>query len=209
MQLNQRINAFVALGQEMNEMAQKPELYADLFALTYGHNKWFDQTQVCFALEQWADQLTQRNLEEWLAPYKTEFIGGKTIALVLAGNLPLVGFHDILSSLISGHNILCKSSSKDPVLTKFILEKLRRIEPRFKPFIQWTDGPLKNFDGVIATGSNNSALHFEYYFKNYPNIIRKKPNECCCFKRGRTPGTIERFGPRYFSIFRFRMSQCF
>jgi hypothetical protein len=201
MQLNQRINAFVALGHEINKMAHKPESYVDLFALTYGHNKWFDQTQVCFALAQWADQLTQRNLEEWLVPYKTEFIGGKTIALVLAGNIPLVGFHDILSALISGHNIQCKSSSKDPVLTKFILEKLLRIEPRFNPFIQWMDGPLKNFDGVIATGSNNSALHFEHYFKNYPNIIRKNRTSIAVLKGDERPEQLSALAQDIFRYF--------
>ena len=201
MQLNQRINAFVTLGHEMNKMAQKPELYADLFALTYGHNKWFDQSHLCFALEQWAEQLTQENLETWLAPYQTEFIGGKTIALVLAGNIPLVGFHDILSALISGHSILCKSSSKDPVLTQYILEQLTRIEPGFKALIQWSDGPLKNFDGVIATGSNNSALHFEHYFKNYPSIIRKNRTSVAVLKGDERPEQLSALAQDIFRYF--------
>ena len=182
MQLNQRINAFVALGREMGKMAQKPELYADLFARTYGHNKWFDPSQIGFALQQWSEQLTQKSLDQWVAHYQSEFTGGKTIALVLAGNIPLVGFHDILSGLISGHKIVCKSSSKDPVLTQYVLEKLISIEPKFEPYIQWANGPLKGFDGVIATGSNNSALHFEHYFKNYPHIIRKNRTSVAVLK---------------------------
>jgi len=99
--------------------------------------------------------------------------GRKTVALILAGNIPLVGFHDILTTLISGHRIKCKTSSKDPILTRLIFERLIVIEPAFAEFIHWSEGPLDNFDAVIATGSNNSAFHFEQYFKNYPHIIRK------------------------------------
>lgn len=173
MQLNQRITAFTKLGQEMGKMAQQPELYAQLFAEIHAHNKWFDQEHIILALSQWSEQLTIKRLNQWIKDYDNHKNEVKTIALVLAGNIPLVGFHDILSALISGHKILCKSSSKDPVLTKYVLNKLVSIEPEFKSYIKWTDGPLKDFDGVIATGSNNSAMHFEHYFKNYPNIIRK------------------------------------
>lgn len=173
MQLNQRIDAFVALGQHMAEMAQQPELYTDLFSEIYGHNKWFDQDHVNLALTEWSKQLTKEVLSPWINHYQDRSNSVKIIAVVLAGNIPLVGFHDLLSVLISGHKILCKASSKDPVLTKYILNKLLAIEPEFATYIQWAEGPLKNFDGVIATGSNNSAMHFEHYFKNYPSIIRK------------------------------------
>jgi len=173
MQLNQRITAFVNLGLEMDQMVKKPELYHDLFTEIYGHNKWFDQPHVMHSLTQWSLQLTEDHLNRWLNDYDQKETGIKTIALILAGNIPLVGFHDILSALICGHKILCKSSSKDPVLTQYILNKLLEIEPEFKPYIAWADGPLKGFDAVIATGSNNSAMHFEHYFKNYPSIIRK------------------------------------
>ncbi len=186
MQLNQRINAFVTLGLEMGKMAKEPELYADLFNDTYSHNKWFDQVHLCFALGQWSQQLTPEALQSWIEPYAEQFNGVKTIALVLAGNIPLVGFHDILSALISGHKILCKSSSKDPILTRFILDKLIAIESEFGSLIQWTEGPLKNFDGVIATGSNNSAMHFEHYFKNYPSIIRKNRTSVAVLTGGET-----------------------
>jgi len=190
MQLTRRINAFVLLGQEMNQMAQNPELQSELFTSIYNHNKWFDQKHLCYALEQWSEQLTHEHLIDWLSPYQDALNGGKTIGLVLAGNIPLVGFHDILSALISGHEVVCKLSSKDPILTKFILDKLIAIEPQFKQSIQWTEGTLEGFDGVIATGSNNSAMHFKHYFKNYPSIIRKNRTSVALLQGDETPDQL-------------------
>ncbi len=173
MQLSQRINAFVTLGQQLGNIAQQPQQYGDLFARIQGHNQWFDPKHITLALLEWSKQLNHKALKDWTQSLPQQAAQVKTIALVLAGNIPLVGFHDILTALISGHKIQCKLSSKDPVLTRYIVEQLLAIEPDFESFVQWTDGPLKNFDAVIATGSNNSAMHFEHYFKNYPSIIRK------------------------------------
>ena len=94
----------------------------------------------------------------------------------MAGNIPLVGFHDFLSVLISGHNVIVKQSSNDKHLLPFIAKFLEHIEPNFKGRIYFTDEKLRNFDAVIATGSNNTARYFEYYFKNKPSIIRNNRN---------------------------------
>lgn len=201
MQLNQRINAFVKLGQEMGKIGNEPESYPDLYSEIYGHNKWFDQEHVSLALLEWSKQLSKQALYRWTKDYCQTSNGVKTIALILAGNIPLVGFHDILSVLISGHKILCKSSSKDPVLTRFILSRLEIIEPQFAPFIAWAEGPLKNFDGVIATGSNNSAMHFEHYFKNYPKIIRKNRTSAAVLSGEESPEQLEALAKDIFQYF--------
>jgi len=90
----------------------------------------------------------------------------------MAGNLPLVGFHDMLSVLIGGHRFIGKTSSKDPVLPNLLKDLLIQIEPGFEPFIQLTSERFNSIDAVIATGSSNSSKYFDHYFSKYPNIIR-------------------------------------
>jgi hypothetical protein len=94
----------------------------------------------------------------------------------LAGNIPLVGFHDLLSVLISGHKALVKTSSNDQHLLKFLVQYLISLDQRFSEKITFVEGKLEGFDVVIATGSNNTARYFEYYFSSKPNIIRKNRN---------------------------------
>ena len=94
----------------------------------------------------------------------------------MAGNIPLVGFHDFLSVLISGNKVLAKLSSNDKVFLPLIAKYLERVEFKFKGRISFTDEKLENFDSVIATGSDNTARYFDYYFGKHPNIIRKNRN---------------------------------
>ncbi|MBC8645014.1 hypothetical protein H9W95_16215 [Flavobacterium lindanitolerans] len=124
----------------------------------------------------WAEALTKENLNQWLSKYNLENVGGKTVGLVLAGNIPLVGFHDFLSVLISGHKVLVKTSSNDQHLLPFLAKYIMAVEPKMAEYIIFTEGKLENFDAVIATGSNNTARYFEYYFKDKPSIIRKNRN---------------------------------
>jgi hypothetical protein len=115
-------------------------------------------------------------LNKWLTPYDFSNTNIKKVGLVLAGNIPLVGFHDFLSVLISGHDVLVKTSSNDQYLLKFLAKYLIAIEPKFNSKITFVEGKLEGFDAVIATGSNNTARYFEYYFKDKPSIIRKNRN---------------------------------
>ena len=94
----------------------------------------------------------------------------------MAGNIPLVGFHDFLSVLISGHSVLVKQSSNDKHLLPFLAKYLEYVEEDFKGKITFTEEKLTDFDAIIATGSDNTARYFEFYFKNKPNIIRKSRN---------------------------------
>ncbi len=119
----------------------------------------------------------------------------------LAGNIPLVGFHDFLSVLISGHNVIAKTSSKDKDLILFIGNILCSLNKEFAEKITFTEGILKNFDTVIATGSDNSSRYFEYYFGKYPHIIRKNRNSIAIIDGTETDSELYALGTDVFSYF--------
>ncbi|WP_460219001.1 acyl-CoA reductase [Psychroserpens sp. MEBiC05023] len=190
MDLQQRINAFVKLGdflsQFNNEGIQKKdnipnnEMFFDGFVhqikIAQEHNGWFTKENILFALEGWSNQLKNKNINTWILKYKFNSECLKTIAIIMAGNIPLVGFHDFLSVLICGQKVLVKQSSNDKHLLPFLAKYLEYVEPEFKDRISFTEEKLENFDAVIATGSDNTARYFEYYFKDKPSIIRKNRN---------------------------------
>lgn len=190
MNLQQRINAFVKLGEFLsqfsNEIIQKKENieYNELFFEGFKHqlklaeenNGWFSKENVAFAIKGWVDSLTHKNLNTWLSNYNITVRDPKKVAIIMAGNIPLVGFHDFLSVLISGHRALIKQSSNDRHLLPYLVKYLEMVEPSFNGFITFTNEKLDGFDAVIATGSNNTARYFEYYFKDKPSIIRNNRN---------------------------------
>lgn len=134
-------------------------------------NPWFTPGSIACALNSIKNLLSSEELTRWLQSYP-EPRQLRKIALVMAGNIPLVGFHDLLCVLISGHTAVVKLSSKDRYLVSYIIEKLLNIEPGFSSRIIVAE-QLKGFDAVIATGSDNSARYFDYYFGKYPHIIRR------------------------------------
>jgi hypothetical protein len=150
--------------------------FANLIELSQSHNGWFTPEQVYFSIQSWAKALTETNLNQWLSNYDFSKTASKKVGLVLAGNIPLVGFHDFLSVLISGHDVLVKTSSNDQHLLKFLAKYLVTIQPELNSKITFVEGKLEGFDAVIATGSNNTARYFEFYFKDKPSIIRKNRN---------------------------------
>jgi len=187
--LAQRIQAFVKLGDffrdyihsksedsTTNPLAQWFEEFDEIIEQAGYKNGWFTKENIHFAITSWGDLLTEDSLEEWIAPYSLEIGTPKKIAVIMAGNIPLVGFHDFLSILITGHAVIIKPASNDTILLPFIIKILEEFEPDFKTKIEITKGQLTKFDGVIATGSNNTARYFEYYFGSKPNIIRKSRN---------------------------------
>ncbi|MBO9570918.1 MAG: acyl-CoA reductase [Chitinophagaceae bacterium] len=133
-------------------------------------NAWFIPEFVSFQLEHVGKEyLDEENLRRWISGY-TPSTSNKTIGIIMAGNIPLAGIHDFISAFIAGHNILVKPSSKDFILIKTIIDKLKEWEPSLNIHIAQQ---LKNCDAYIATGSNNSARYFDYYFSKYPHIIRR------------------------------------
>lgn len=190
MTLEHKKNIFAELGKFLSQFSENESIkkenvlhndlffndFLDLIELSQSHNGWYTPEQVYFAIRSWAEALTKENLNQWLSKYNLENVGGKTVGLVLAGNIPLVGFHDFLSVLISGHKVLVKTSSSDQHLLPFLAKYIMAVEPKMAEYITFTEGKLENFDAVIATGSNNTARYFEYYFKDKPSIIRKNRN---------------------------------
>lgn len=175
--------------------------FEDLIELSVSHNGWFTKNEVCFAIQSWSKALTEDNLNQWLTPYNLNYTEPKNVGMVLAGNIPLVGFHDFLSVLISGHNALVKTSSNDQHLIQFLAKYLIALDERFGKKITFVEGKLENFDAVIATGSNNTARYFEHYFKNKPNIIRKNRNSVAILTGAETKDELEALGEDIFRYF--------
>lgn len=179
-ELGHFLSQFKENSTKRNEKVKNNDLFfdkmVDLIQVSQSHNGWFTPENIYFALDSWATALTEENLTEWLSNYDFSTAEPKNVGLILAGNIPLVGFHDLLSVLISGHKAIIKLSSNDQYLIKFIVDYLISLDERFKERVTFTEGKLENFDAVIATGSNNTARYFEYYFKDKPSIIRKNRN---------------------------------
>lgn len=175
MNLNQRLKGLSAckifLQSFLNNPSSNPALF-QATQLAYRHNNWFTIEHIHHAFRGIIHYLDKKSLEEWTKDVK-EPQKMKHVAIIMAGNIPMVGFHDVLSVLISGHHAILKMSSKDKHLWPVFIEELLKIEPKFKQHLSFSEKNLDGFDAIIATGSNSSALHFEQYFGGYPNIIRK------------------------------------
>jgi len=168
MNLQQRIDAFKLLGQKIQNgfSAKIP------YSLIKAKNAWFTKENIDLALSSISkSMLNEANLKGWLSDYSISN-KEKAVAVILAGNIPAVGFHDVLCILAVGYKAQIKVSSKDPILIPLLLNELVEIEPQFKKHIEIVDS-LKSFDAVIATGSNNTSIYFNHYFEKYPHIIRR------------------------------------
>lgn len=183
MNLNERIEAFAVLGNKIGQLIndannQKNQEGINYFLSETSSNEWYTWNNIKYALNSISKNLTIENLNLWLETYPDSAIynNKKKIGLVTAGNIPLVGFHDVLCILIGGHELVIKHSSKDEKLMNKLLNILIDINPEFKKLIHVEKKLLKGFDAVIATGSDNTSKYFEYYFAKYPHIIRKNRN---------------------------------
>ena len=173
MNLQARIKGFVALGHQLSDPNNTLLNEAKLEA--YRQNAWFLPEFIDQAILQIREQfLDQSAIEAWTAAYPSisNEATNLKVGIVMAGNIPLVGFHDLLSTLIAGHTAIVKRSSKDQVLMDFIIKSLIHIDPKFEAQILVQE-QLKNCDAYIATGGNTAGNYFEYYFGKFPHIIRK------------------------------------
>ena len=173
MNLQARIKGFVTLGQQLSDTNNTQLIEAKSAA--YQQNAWFLPEFIDQAIQQIREQfLQQKALEEWTAAYPSlsDNPTHLKVGIVMAGNIPLVGFHDLLSTLIAGHTAVVKRSSKDQVLMDFIIASLIKINQAFETQILVQE-QLKNCDAYIATGGNTAGNYFEYYFGKFPHIIRK------------------------------------
>jgi hypothetical protein len=215
MTLEHKKNIFVELGKFLSQFSENDcvkketvlgnDLFFDdcihLIQLSQSHNGWYTPENVYFSIQSWAKALTEENLNQWLSAYTIAGAEPKNIALILAGNIPLVGFHDFLSVLITGNNVLVKTSSNDQHLLPFLAKYIIAIEPKFADKITFVEGKLENFDAVIATGSTNTARYFEYYFKDKPSIIRKSRNSIAILNGKETKEQLIALGEDIFRYF--------
>ncbi|CAA9265612.1 MAG: hypothetical protein AVDCRST_MAG95-2509 [uncultured Adhaeribacter sp.] len=170
MLLETRLQAFVQLGHQLQSLTQ--EQVQELALNARRQNAWFDEANVSHALHGVVALLHEAKLRSWLAPYDLTAVKPQKIGVVMAGNIPLVGFHDLLAVLLSGHYLYAKLSADDTFLPQWLAQQLITIEPALAEYIHFVP-LLKNVDAVIATGSDNTARYFEYYFAKKPHIIRR------------------------------------
>jgi hypothetical protein len=208
-ELGKFLSQFSEITNTRNESVLGNDMFFDdfikLIHLSQSHNGWYTPEQVYFAIKSWSDALTEENIDKWLSQYVSDFTednkNEKNVALILAGNIPLVGFHDFLSVLITGNSALIKTSSNDQHLLPFLAKYLIFVDGNLKDKITFVEGKLENFDTVIATGSNNTARYFEYYFKDRPSIIRKNRNSAAVLNGKETHEELEALGEDIFRYF--------
>lgn len=199
MTLEQRISAFTKLGNHLSNLSE--EGFESLALQARLENPWFTPENVKRSLTGVIQYLQDDKLTRWTSAYTFNQKEPKEVALVLAGNIPLVGFHDLLCVLISGHHAQLKLSSKDSKLIQYLIKHLLWFEPDLEKVITIKENKLEDFDAVIATGSDNSARYFEYYFGRYPNIIRKNRSSCVILTGNESGKEIEALGDDIFSYF--------
>lgn len=187
MDLEQRIDHFRLLGEVMGAIGEgrdwpgfdiglNEEEYQDLVQLVKAqvhHNGWFTEGEVRRALKAWSAELKADKLKKWLSAYELKKSDKKSVGIVMAGNIPMVGFHDLLSTLMAGHKALVKTSKDDDQLVRSFFKVLTHFDGTWKDEVEWVEGPMKGHHAVIATGSNNTSRYFEHYFSGVPHIIRK------------------------------------
>ncbi len=213
MSLEKRINAFVQLGLFLKQFGTNTKeasltilndaFYSDFEALILrqkAYNGWFTKENVITSITEISNSLSKNNLNSWLSKYTIENHSKKNIGVIMAGNIPLVGFHDMLCVLITGNKLQAKLSSDDNTLLKKIAEILVFIDPIMEDMITFNDR-LEGFDAVIATGSNNTARYFEQYFGKYPHIIRKNRNSVAILNEKDGVEEIRALGSDIFQYF--------
>lgn len=199
MNSDQRITTLAKWGQYMSKDLNYQE---DLWQQAQAENGWFTAESIKTASQAIITAMLQeKQLEQWLGRYpSSSATSPKTIGLVLAGNLPLVGFHDVLCVLASGHKAQVKMSSKDKVLLPYWIERLAEIDSTLAGRVQFVDR-LEGFDAVIATGNNNSARYFNYYFGKVPHIIRKNRSAAAILTGEESPAEMAALGQDMFTYF--------
>ncbi len=198
MKLSERIDAFCRLGEAIRNLT-----LSDRNALAEkagNENGWFTQDNVMRSLKGIEALLAPKKLESWALSYSPEPTTIKTIGVAMAGNIPLVGFHDFLCVLMAGHRLKAKPSTRDTILLKLVFAKLHELEPRFAECTSFED-TLKGVDAMIATGNDNTARYFEYYFRNIPHIIRKNRASCAVVQGWETAEEFALLGEDVFSYF--------
>lgn len=207
------VNGFIRLSDKFSELAsvadavhrgEKPENseLEELVLKARTHNGWFDPNEISFALKEWSKALSDESqIEEWIGKEQgLSHTMAKKVGVVMAGNIPLVGLHDALSVLFTGHYLMAKLSTDDKVLMTWVLDQILLVFPELKERVLRVER-LNEADAVIATGSDNTARYFDYYFGNKPNIIRKNRTSVAVLTGDETEEQLKALGEDLFRYF--------
>jgi Acyl-CoA reductase (LuxC) len=200
MNLQHRINLLSRLGEYIlsgNEQWAEAKIKAGQI------NGWFIPEFTNLAAENIARRFLQKDLiEQWTKKYdlRSTLDNPKKVGIIMAGNIPMVGFHDLLAVFISGHKAMIKLSSKDETLIKHLADKLVEWDPETSSFIRFEE-MLKGCDAYIATGSNNSSRYFEYYFGKYSHIIRRNKTSVAILSGNETTDELEKLADDVYLFF--------
>jgi hypothetical protein len=200
MELKERAEVLGLLGKELRRVVKEnDETYDTVCRQAYLKNNWFTKEAVDQSLIAWADALEPYSLSDWIWRYRI-LNSEKKVGVINAGNIPLVGLHDMLSIFISGNIYSGKNSSHNQLLLPYVSSLLQKINPSIGSRISFTE-KLSGFDAVIATGSNQSAQYFESYFGKYPHIIRKNRNGVGVLSGNESKDDLEMLGKDIFQYF--------
>ncbi|MCW5911169.1 MAG: acyl-CoA reductase [Cyclobacteriaceae bacterium] len=197
MNLNSRIEAFTELGNRITNLKHAKK--ESIFTHASQNNAWFTPPSVEAALSGISHFLRAQTLQTWLGRYQLTDVS-KTVGIAMAGNIPLVGFHDLLCVLISGHKAMIKPSAQDNYLVELLIKWLIEIEPGFANRIQ-IEERLNKAEAMVATGSDNTSRYFEYYFRNLPHIIRKNRSSCAIIMGEEPADELQKLGTDVFTYF--------
>ena len=186
------------INTDSQNFTEEQRCFSALLRRAEIENPWFTQENVKFCFQNWADNLVAENIDSWVKNYRFSD-GGKKIGLILAGNIPLVGFHDVICVMLSHHIPVIKLSSKDQLILPFLLKKWSEF---YEGTLEYHFVErLENYDAVIATGSNNTAKYLEYYFKNSLSIIRKNRTSVAVLKGDETDEQLQLLAEDIFRYF--------
>lgn len=204
MNVEKRKKTLVELGKRLIAIAEgkTPEHWAAAIRLAHTKNGWFTEENVRTALVGLSSMLEESKVDQWLSTYRIdEKEKLKTVGVVMAGNIPLVGFHDLLCVLITGNKAKVKCASTDDQLPVALLNELKEIDAELAERVEIVDWKLSSFDAVLATGSDNSARSFEYYFGKYPSIIRKNRSSVAVLNGSESQDDLMALGRDIFRYF--------
>lgn len=198
MTLSERLFTFIQLGEKLKSLSQNESVQLSQSAGV--KNGWFTPESVERSLQGIAHLLDEEKLKKWISEYKLELEVPRIVGVVMSGNIPMVGFHDLLCVLLSGNMAAIKMSSNDDVLVRRMIDWIVKIEPRFKRNIEIRER-LNQVDAVIATGGDNTSRYFHYYFGKQPHIIRKNRVSIAILDRTETEEELHAFGEDIFTYF--------
>jgi hypothetical protein len=199
MNLNERIELLSNLGDKLSD--PDSEIVELAIHKAYEENQWFIPENCRKSIDAICQQFLQKDkLIAWAKSYELSSKEFRNIGLVMAGNIPLVGFQDLLCSFVCGHHSVIKASSKDKALLDLVVNLMNDIDSEISSYFTLVER-LTDFDAVIATGTNTTALHFEYYFRNYPKVIRKNRTSVAVLSGSESSEELKLLGKDVFEYF--------